>query len=156
MGGTYWAASESVVHKVDVLEAGKMGKRKDLSEFDKGQIVMARPLGQSISKAAALVGNSWSAVVSIYQKWSKEGAVVSWPQGHERPRLTDACGERRLAHVVQSNRQATVAQIAEEVNAGSDRKVSEYTAHHSLLRMELHSQRPVRVPMLTLVHCQKR
>ncbi len=32
------------------LEAGKMGKLKDLSEFDKGQIVMARWLGQSISK----------------------------------------------------------------------------------------------------------
>ncbi|ROL48053.1 hypothetical protein DPX16_18653 [Anabarilius grahami] len=53
-----------------------MGKRKDLSEFDKGQIVMARRLGQSISKTAALVGCSWSAVVRIYQKWSKEGTVV--------------------------------------------------------------------------------
>ncbi|ROK23396.1 hypothetical protein DPX16_16440 [Anabarilius grahami] len=42
--------------------------------------------------------------------------------GHGRPRLTDARGERRLAHVVQSNRRATVAQIAQEVNAGSDRK----------------------------------
>ncbi len=52
-----------------------MGKSKDLSEFDKGQIVMAKP-GQSISKTAALVGCSWSAVVSIYQKWSKEGTVV--------------------------------------------------------------------------------
>ncbi|ROL46582.1 hypothetical protein DPX16_21766 [Anabarilius grahami] len=39
-----------------------MGKRKDLSEFDKGQIVMARRLGQSISKTAALVGCSRSAV----------------------------------------------------------------------------------------------
>ncbi|KAK3554937.1 hypothetical protein QTP86_001569 [Hemibagrus guttatus] len=42
--------------------AGKMGKRKDLSEFDKGQIVMARPLDQSISKTAALVWCSQSAV----------------------------------------------------------------------------------------------
>ncbi|KAK3538480.1 hypothetical protein QTP86_004653 [Hemibagrus guttatus] len=57
--------------------AGKMAKRKDLSEFDKGQIVMARPLDQSISKTAALVGCSRSAVVSIYQKWSKEGTVVN-------------------------------------------------------------------------------
>ena len=40
---------EHVVLKVDVLETGKMGKREDLSEFDKGQIVMARWLGQSIS-----------------------------------------------------------------------------------------------------------
>ena len=50
-------------------------------------------------------------------------------QGHGRPRLTDARGERRLARVVRSNRRATVAQIAQEVNAGSDRKVSEYTVH---------------------------
>ncbi len=68
--------------KVDVLEAGKMGKRKDLSEFDKGQIVMARQLGQSISKTAALVGCSQSAVVNIFQKWSKEGTVVNRRQGH--------------------------------------------------------------------------
>ncbi|KAK3533372.1 hypothetical protein QTP70_019318 [Hemibagrus guttatus] len=41
-----------------------MGKRKDLSEFDKGQIVMVRRLDQSISKTAALVGCSRSAVSS--------------------------------------------------------------------------------------------
>ncbi|KAK3518152.1 hypothetical protein QTP70_033248, partial [Hemibagrus guttatus] len=56
---------------VDALEAGKMDKRKDFSEFYKGQIVLARRLDQSISKTAALVGCSRSAVVSIYQKWSK-------------------------------------------------------------------------------------
>ncbi|KAK3515399.1 hypothetical protein QTP70_018893, partial [Hemibagrus guttatus] len=107
----------------------KMGKRKDLSEFDKGRIVMARPLDQNISKTAALVGCSRSAVVSIYQKWSKEGTVVNRRQGHGRPRLIDERGEQRLARVILSNRRATVTQIAEEVNAGSDRKGSEYTVH---------------------------
>lgn len=33
---------------------------------------MATRLGQSMSKAVVLVGCPWSAVVSIYQKWSKE------------------------------------------------------------------------------------
>ncbi len=42
MGGIYEAASEHFVLKVDVLEARIMAKCKDLSEFDKGQIVMAR------------------------------------------------------------------------------------------------------------------
>ncbi|KAK3534542.1 hypothetical protein QTP86_016623 [Hemibagrus guttatus] len=37
-----------------------MGRSKDFSEFDKGQIVMARPPDQSISKTAALVGCSQS------------------------------------------------------------------------------------------------
>lgn len=43
----YSEASELFVLKVDVFEAGKM--YKDLNEFDKGQIIMARQLGQSIS-----------------------------------------------------------------------------------------------------------
>lgn len=41
VGGIYKAASEHVVFKV-VLEAGKMGKHNNLSEFDKDQIVMTR------------------------------------------------------------------------------------------------------------------
>ncbi|KAK3528942.1 hypothetical protein QTP70_014153 [Hemibagrus guttatus] len=59
------------------IAAEKMGKHKDLSEFDEGQIVMARRLDQSISKTAALLGCSRSAVVSICQQWSKEGTVVN-------------------------------------------------------------------------------
>lgn len=89
----------------------------------------ARQLGQSISKTAALVGCSRSAAVSICQKWSKERTAVNQWQGHGRPRLTDAREERRLTRVVWFNRRATVAQIDNKVNAGSDRKVSEYTVH---------------------------
>ena len=69
-----------------------MGKRKDLNEFDKGQIVMARLLGQSISRIAAPVGCSRSAVVSICQKWSMEGTVVNWRRGHGRLGFIDARG----------------------------------------------------------------
>ncbi|KAK3543475.1 hypothetical protein QTP70_022071 [Hemibagrus guttatus] len=76
------AESEHFVLNVDVLEAGKMDKRKDLSKFDKGQIVMARPLDQNISKTAALVGGSRSSVVRIYRKWAKEGTVVNRRQGY--------------------------------------------------------------------------
>ncbi len=57
--------------------------------------------------------------------------------------------------MVRSNGGHTVAQIAQEVNAGSNGKVSEYTVHCSLLRMGLHTCIPVRVPMLTPVHCRK-
>ncbi len=57
--------------------------------------------------------------------------------------------------MVRSNRRATVAQIPQEVNAGSNGELSEYTVHHSLLRMGLHSCRQVRVPMLTPVHLPK-
>ena len=47
-GGIYYAASEQSVLEVDVLESGKICKRKGMSDFDKGQIVMTRRLGQSL------------------------------------------------------------------------------------------------------------
>ncbi|MCI4387991.1 hypothetical protein PGIGA_G00080570 [Pangasianodon gigas] len=92
-----------------------MGKRKDLSHFDKGQIVITRRLGQSISKTAGLVGCPRYAVVSTYQMWSKEGQPVYRQQGDGRPRLNDAHEEQRLARLVRSNRRATVTQIAEKL-----------------------------------------
>ena len=48
-----------------MLDAGEIGRSKDLSDFDKGQIVMARRLGQSISETARLV-------VSTHRQWSEE------------------------------------------------------------------------------------
>lgn len=46
-------------------------------ELDKGQIVMARQLGQSISKTVTFIGCSQSAAVSTYQKCSKEQTVIN-------------------------------------------------------------------------------
>ncbi|KAK3531776.1 hypothetical protein QTP70_029758 [Hemibagrus guttatus] len=83
-----------------------MGKCKDLSEFDEGPNCDVSS-GQYLSKVV---------------QGRNSGELTTGP------RLIDARGERRLARVVRSNRRATVAQIA-EVNAGSDRKVSEYTVH---------------------------
>lgn len=75
-----------------VLEAGKMCRRKYLSDLDKGQIVMAKQLGQSISKMARLVECSQYAAVSTYQ-WCKVGQLVNQLQVHGRTRLNDAHGE---------------------------------------------------------------
>ncbi|ROL45345.1 hypothetical protein DPX16_4686 [Anabarilius grahami] len=47
-----------------------MARNKDLSDYDKGQIVKARQLGQKISETARYSGFSRSAVVRIYQQWS--------------------------------------------------------------------------------------
>lgn len=60
------------------------------SEFNKDQTVMAREL---VRASAALVGCFWSAVISIYQKWSKERTAVNQILGHEQPKFTDTCGE---------------------------------------------------------------
>lgn len=53
----YWGTSENCVPKVDLVEAGKMGKREDLRKFKEGQIVTA---GQLVKIAPSL---QWSAVL---------------------------------------------------------------------------------------------
>lgn len=63
--GSNWAVSSHF--SVGVLEAGKIKKFKNLSNSDNRPIVMARQLGQSISKTG-LVWYSQYALVSIYQR----------------------------------------------------------------------------------------
>lgn len=83
----------------------------------------------------------WEAAFSLYLIYPWDLLIVkrdSWAQrtyflcsrvqcqckqGFWQSRLIDAHGQWRLAHVIQSNKWATVAQTDEDVNAGSDRKV---------------------------------
>uniref|UniRef100_A0AAY5KPB9 Tc1-like transposase DDE domain-containing protein n=1 Tax=Esox lucius TaxID=8010 RepID=A0AAY5KPB9_ESOLU len=133
-----------------------MGRSKDLSDFDKGQIVMARRLGQSISETAGLVGCSRSTVVSTYRQWSEEGQTTNRRQGVGRPRLIDAPGQRMLSRLVRTDRRSTVAQVSEHFNDGYGRNVSQHTVHRTLLRMGLRRRSPDGVPMMTPDHCRKR
>lgn len=57
-----------------MLEVGKMDKRKDLSMFDKSQIVA---WGHVRAQAAAVVEYSRSAVPTVFKKWLKEGTMVN-------------------------------------------------------------------------------
>ncbi|GBN42356.1 hypothetical protein AVEN_32018-1 [Araneus ventricosus] len=84
-----------------------MGKAADLSEFDRGQIVMARKLGTSIAETARLVGCSRSAVVSIHAKWINDGDTRSRREGVGRPRVNKEKGRRRLSRLVKQNRRQT-------------------------------------------------
>ncbi|GBO25854.1 hypothetical protein AVEN_78721-1 [Araneus ventricosus] len=81
-----------------------MGKPADLSEFDKGKVVMARRLGTSITKTARLVGCSRSAVVSNHAKWINDVDTSSRRQGVGRPRVIKEKGRRRLSRLVKQNR----------------------------------------------------
>ncbi len=47
--------SKQKVLIISVLDAEEMARNKDLSNFDKCQIIMARQMGQRISETAAVV-----------------------------------------------------------------------------------------------------
>ncbi|GBN39253.1 hypothetical protein AVEN_260097-1 [Araneus ventricosus] len=89
-----------------------MGKAADLIKFDRGQNLMARRLGTSITETARLVGCSRSAVVSIHAKWINDGDTSSRCQGVGRPRVIKGKGLRGLSRLVKQNRRQIVAQLS--------------------------------------------
>ncbi|GBN23146.1 hypothetical protein AVEN_71592-1 [Araneus ventricosus] len=70
-----------------------MGKAADVSEFDRGQIVMARRLGTSITETERLVGCSRSPLLA---KWINDGDTSNRHQGVGRPRVIKVKGRRSL------------------------------------------------------------
>ncbi|GFW86552.1 transposable element Tcb2 transposase [Trichonephila clavipes] len=133
-----------------------MGKAADLSDFDRGQIVMARRLGTSISETARVVGCLRSTVVSIYAKWMNDGETSNRRHGVGRPHAIKEKSHRRLSRMMKQNRSHTVVQLTAQYNAGLSRTVPEHTVQRTLLDMGLRSKRPTPVPLLTKRHRQLR
>ncbi|GFT41471.1 transposable element Tcb1 transposase [Trichonephila clavipes] len=98
-----------------------MGNAADLSDFDRGQIAMARKLGTSISVTVRLVGCSRSTVVSTYAKWMIDGETSSRRHGVGRLHAVKEKSHWRLSRMVKQNRSQTVAQLATQYNARPSR-----------------------------------
>ena len=53
-----------------------MGKKGDLSDFERGMVVGARRAGLSISETADLLGFSCTTISKVYREWSETGKNI--------------------------------------------------------------------------------
>ncbi len=71
----------------------RMGKKGDLSDFERGMVVGARQAGLSISKIADLLGFPRTNISRVYRKWCKKEKISSERQLCGRKCLVDVRGE---------------------------------------------------------------
>ncbi len=70
-----------------------MGKKEDLSDFERGMVVGPRRTGLSISKTADLLGFSLATISRVYRKWYEKEKISSEQQLCGRKCLFDVRGE---------------------------------------------------------------
>uniref|UniRef100_A0AAY5KR02 Tc3 transposase DNA binding domain-containing protein n=1 Tax=Esox lucius TaxID=8010 RepID=A0AAY5KR02_ESOLU len=113
-----------------------MGKKGDLSNFERGMVVGARRAGLSISQSAQLLEFSRTSISKVYKEWCKKGKTSSLRQSCGRKCLVDARGQRRMGRLIQADRRATLTEITTRYNRGVQQSICEATTRTTLRPIE--------------------
>ncbi len=133
-----------------------MGKKGDLSDFERGMVVGARRTGLSISKTADLLGFLHTTISMVYREWSEKEKISSERQLCGWKCLVDVRGQRRMGRLVRYDRKATVTQITTRYNQCMQNTISEHTTRRTLKQMGYSSRRPHLEPLLSAKNRKQR
>ncbi|GFW65041.1 HTH_Tnp_Tc3_2 domain-containing protein [Trichonephila clavipes] len=97
-----------------VVGIDSMGKLPDLDAFDREQIAGARRMGHPISEIVRQIGFSRSTLSILYQEYMDGGQNNSDRANCKGQLALTVRAERRLRHIVRSQRSQTLAQITTE------------------------------------------
>ncbi len=109
-----------------------MGKKWDLSDFERDMVVGARRLVWVFQKLLVYWDFHTQPSQGFTEKGQKKKKISSERQLWERKCLVDVRGQRRMDRLVRDDRKATVTQINTRYSQGMQNTISEHTTRRTL------------------------
>jgi len=136
-----------------------MGRRKDLTEDQRGAIIYGHQRGDSVRTIAVAVGCSKSIVQNIIQEYRQVGAEAKKTKKRPgRPRLLSLTDRENLKNLVtDGNRRLNLTQITNLFNhQNKQKKISRSTVRRALHGEKLKSCVATQKPLISEENRQKR
>lgn len=132
-----------------------MPKKRELSEAERGQIVILKKQGVSIHKIARQLNFSRCAVRTTIRRFEETGCFKSKPRSG-RKKATTAKQERILVRMSLRNRRLSSKELCSQLSEHHKVKISPRTVRRHLSDVGLKGCKARRKPYLTTTHKKKR
>ncbi|GFX04351.1 transposable element Tcb1 transposase [Trichonephila clavipes] len=122
-----------------------------VSEFDRGRIVVYRDCGLSFRKIGSRVGRNQTTVMRICDRWMQEGTTDRRGQSHP-PQCTTSREDRQIVRMAVTDRSVTSRTIAQHIESVMHHSVSVRTIRRCLQQSGQSARRPLLGLPLTQNH----
>jgi transposase len=133
----------------------KMPKTRELSDFERGEIVGLFKGDHSVRNIADILKIPKSTVQYVIKQYRDEG-MVSTASRSGRPPLLSEQDERQLVRTARKNRQATLSEITEEFNKSLTVSASSRTIQRNLHIQGYYGRSAKKKPLVSEVNRKKR
>ncbi|XP_029635029.1 uncharacterized protein LOC115210567 [Octopus sinensis] len=129
---------------------------RDLTEFEKGQIVEGRIAGASVTRTVEHLGFSRDTISRTVTEFEKQGKTSSSRSKSGRTSKLTERDRPELNRIVMENHQATTPKVTTELNQHLTNPVSNKTVRHELNKTGYHGRTAIWKPLLSHQSIQKR
>ncbi|GFX97461.1 uncharacterized protein TNCV_2840211 [Trichonephila clavipes] len=124
---------------------------KQVSEFDRGRIVVYRDCGLSFREIGSRVGRNQATVMRICDHWMQEGPTVRRGRSHS-PQSTTSREDRQIVRMAVTDRSVISRTVEQHIESVTHHSVSARTIRRRLQKSGLSTRRPLLGLPLTQNH----
>ena len=132
-----------------------MPKLRELTDFDKGEIIDLWKGNHSNSDISRILGHPELTVAYIIKKYKVKGITSNVPRTG-RPAVLTETDKRQLVRIVKDNRTDSIIELTDKFNSSLEITVSTDTIRHILHESEYYGRVAKKKPLISESNSKKR